>query len=396
MWTRRSSSLPRAFWWLWAGALVNALCTFVFPFLALFLTARGFSVSLAGLMAAAFGAGSVLSGPVSGFAADRFGRRPVLLLSLGLSAAFTALLGTLSSHWAIGSVVLALGLAWSGYRPAASAVIADVVPPAGRARAFGWIYWAHNLGFAISLAGGGTLVAWGYRTLFLADAATTFLFLLVVAWRIPETRAPLTVQARTEPGGFGPVLSDFHFVLFLAVNVIFILPFFQFQVSLPVDMAQHGLGPQGFGFALAVNGVVIALLQPVAGRVLPRFEPARALCIACVLVAAGYGAYALCRNVPEYALATGVWTLGEILYFPVVSALVASLAPPGLQGRYQGLFSMSFGIGMTLAPLTGPILMEHFGAPVLWRSCFGVGLLVAFAELVIGRLRAKQMVKDSR
>jgi len=49
---------------------------------------------------------------------------------------------------------------------------------------------------------------------------------------------------------------------------------------------------------------------------------------------------------------------------------------------------MSFGIGTTLAPLTGPQLMEHFGAPVLWRSCFGVGLLVAFAELAIGRLRA--------
>jgi len=155
-----------------------------------------------------------------------------------------------------------------------------------------------------------------------------------------------------------------------------------------VDMARHGLGPQGFGLALAVNGVLIALLQPVAGRVLPRFQPALVLCNACVLVAAGYGAYAFCHNVPEYALATSVWTLGEILYFPVASALVASLAPKGLQGRYQGLFSMSFGIGTTLAPLTGPQLMEHFGAPVLWRSCFGVGLLVAFAELAIGRLRA--------
>ncbi len=387
MWTRRSSPLPRAFWWLWAGALVNALCTFVFPFLALFLTARGFSVSTAGLMAAAFGAGSVLSGPVSGFAADRFGRRPVLLWSLGLSAAFTALLAALSP-WAIGPVVLGLGLVMSAYRPVANAVIADVVPPAERARAFGWIYWANNLGLAISLVGGGSLAAFGYRTLFLADAATTFLFLLVVAWRIPETRAPVTEQAGPEPGGFGPVLRDGHFVLFLAVNVLFILPFFQFQVSLPVDMTRHGLGPQGFGLALALNGVLIALLQPVAGRVLPRFEPALVLFTACVLVAAGYGAYAFCRNVPEYALATGVWTLGEILYLPVASALVASLAPQGLQGRYQGLFSMSFGIGTTLAPLTGPQLMEHFGASVLWRSCFGVGILVAFAELVIGRLRA--------
>src|SRR5260370_947711 len=96
--------------------------------------ARGFSVTRAGLIAAAFGAGSVLSGPVSGFAADRFGRRPVLLLSLGLSAAFTALLATLSSRWAIGSAVLAPGVAGSPYRPVASAVIAGLVPPRARPR----------------------------------------------------------------------------------------------------------------------------------------------------------------------------------------------------------------------------------------------------------------------
>jgi MFS family permease len=340
-------------------------------------------------MAAAFGAGSVLSGPVSGFAADRFGRRPVLLLSLGLSAGFTGLLAALSSAWAIGPVVLGLGLVTSAYRPVVNAVIADLVTPTERARAFGWIYWANNLGLAISLVGGGSLAMLGYRTLFVADAATTLLFLLVVASRIPETLAPAQAQVGPQPGGFGPVLRDLHFVLFLAVNLLFILPFFQFQVSLPVDMARHGLGPQGFGLALAVNGVLIALLQPAAGRLLPRFEPALVLCIACSLVATGYGAYAFCRSVLEYAIATSVWSLGEILYLPVASALVANLARQGMQGRYQGLFSMSFGIGTTIAPLAGPQVMEHFGAAALWRSCFVAGLLVAVLELVIGRLRTR-------
>ena len=347
-------------------------------------------MAAAGQMAAGFGAGSVLSGPVSGFAADRFGRRPVIALSLGLSAALTAGLAMLSSPWVIAPVVLALGLVMSAYRPAMNAVIADVVPPDGRARAFGWIYWANNLGLAISLIGGGLLATFGYRPLFLVDAGATLLFLLVVASRIPETRSQAADRTTTTDQGFGPVLRDGLFLAFLGVNILFILPFWQFQVSLPVDMAQHGLGPQGFGLALALNGALIALLQPAAGRMLPRFNPALVLSVAALVVGIGYGAYSFCRSVPEYALATGIWSLGEILYLPTASALVANLAPQGLQGRYQGLFSMSFGIGFTLAPLTGPQLMERFGAAVLWRSCFAVGGLVALAELVLAHLGSRR------
>ena len=71
--------LPSTFWWLWGGVLVSALATFVFPFLALFLTARGFTPARAGLVASLFGAGMLVSGPIAGALADRLGRRPTML-----------------------------------------------------------------------------------------------------------------------------------------------------------------------------------------------------------------------------------------------------------------------------------------------------------------------------
>jgi MFS family permease len=85
--------LPPAYRWLLGGMFVSALATFVFPFLALYLRARGFSVAQAGLVAGLFGAGSVVSGPRAGWSADRLGRRPTILLALLASATLTALLG---------------------------------------------------------------------------------------------------------------------------------------------------------------------------------------------------------------------------------------------------------------------------------------------------------------
>src|SRR2546430_10358391 len=82
--------LPRLFWWLWSGALLSALATFVFPFLALFLTARGMSPSTTGFVASLFAGGMIFAGPGGGALPDRIGRKPTLLLGPLPAAAFAA------------------------------------------------------------------------------------------------------------------------------------------------------------------------------------------------------------------------------------------------------------------------------------------------------------------
>src|SRR3990172_7824280 len=78
----RRSGLPRTFWLLWAGTIVNRLGGFVIPFLALYLTGpRGLPVSQAALMVSLFGAGSFGASLIGGELADRLGRRPVMLIS---------------------------------------------------------------------------------------------------------------------------------------------------------------------------------------------------------------------------------------------------------------------------------------------------------------------------
>src|SRR5450755_2041863 len=86
-WLPSVRGLPRAYWVLWSGMLVNRLGSFVVPFLALYLTrVRGLSIGAAGVIVALWGAGSLASGPIGGILTDRVGRRSTLLAGTALGA----------------------------------------------------------------------------------------------------------------------------------------------------------------------------------------------------------------------------------------------------------------------------------------------------------------------
>jgi MFS family permease len=392
--TRAFRGLPATFWALFAGTFVMALATFVFPFLALFLRSRGYTVEETGLLVALYGAGSIPSGPLAGWLSDRVGRRPTLLGALLLAAALTALLPFLETPALIVAGTLGLGLASSAYYPSSSAMVSDIVPPQRYGDVFGLMYWERNVGIAVSFALGGTLAVYGYERLFLADAVTTLLFAGLVFLKIPETRpvsaARHPADAKPPPArGWTAVLADRPFCLLMAIQTTFALGLFQFMVALPVVMSGKGLSPGEYGFAMALNGTLIALLSPFVGRLTERREAGHVLALAALFVAAGYGSYAFCSTALHYALATAVWTVGEILSLPTISALVAALSPEDLRGRYQGLFSLSFGVSMALAPAIGGAVVERRGADALWAGVVAVCLLAAVAHLVAGRARRR-------
>ncbi|HVO21509.1 MAG TPA: MFS transporter [Anaeromyxobacter sp.] len=376
---------PATFWWLWGGSFVSALATFVLPFLTLYLGSLGFGVEAAGRVGALYGVGMLAASPLAGGLADRLGRRPTMIGALSATAAATALLASASSPAAIGGAVLLVGASAAAYRSASQALIADVVPAAARTRAYGMLRWGNNLGLAVSSLLGGALAAWGFGKLFLIDAATTLAFALVVAARVPETR-PERPGGRADPAGPAGAapLRDGTFVALIALQVGFLLPLWQFQVSLPAAMAAQGHGPAAFGRVFAVNGVLITLLQPSTAAWAAGRDAARVLASGALLVGLGYGAYAFCHGAPAFALATGLWSLGEIVFMPTAAATVATLSPAALRGRYQGVWTLAIGLGVVASPAAGSALMARRGPAALWSSCLLAGVLAALGLLALG------------
>jgi MFS family permease len=386
-----SVGLPRIYWWLWTGTLVNRMATFVVPFLSLYLTQeRHLSVVQAGLMLSLFGAGGVAAGLIGGVLADRLGRRPTMLLSLLGSGVGTIALGFIQPIAGITVMVFALGFIGECYRPAVSATVADVVPPADRARAYGYIYWAVNLGFAIGLVLAGFLVKLGYGVLFLCDGLTSLTFAMFVWRAVPETGVRNT-RAEHPLRGTAIALTDWNLVAFVSLTFLFGCLMFQSAITMPLDWTRHGVTAQQYGLLSALNCILVVVLQPIAAAVLKRYRRANVLSVSGVLMAIGFGLNGFVSTIPMFALGVAIWTLGEVAAAPIAPSVIADLAPAEYRGRYQGIFSMSFGLANFAGPAMGSLVLERAGSRPLWLSCVAVGITIAIGHLAIAPARRRTL-----
>ncbi len=198
---------PRPFWALVVGTFVNRTGLVVLPFLALFLTAeRGYSVPMATLAVSLYGAGSFLGGLAGGWLSDAVGRRPVLLVSLGGAAVPVAAIPFAPTFATVAAAAFAFGFLAEMYRPAVSAVVADLLPEERRARGYALVYWAINLGAAVGPALGGWLASRSYTGLFVLEGVTLMGYAALVAVEDPgdtSRRCQRVGRARPSPGRSG-------------------------------------------------------------------------------------------------------------------------------------------------------------------------------------------------
>ncbi|MEU9318950.1 MFS transporter [Streptomyces sp. NPDC048295] len=387
------SGLPRQFWWLWTSTLVNRLGAFVATFMALYLTLdRGYSASYAGLVAALHGLGGVVSSLGAGVMTDRLGRRPTMLIAQISTAVSVAVLGFMVHPVAIAVVAFFVGMASNASRPAVQAMMADIVRPEDRVRAFSLNYWAINLGFAVSSAGAGFVAEYSYLAGFLGEAAMTLACAVVVFLKVPETRPdkPVVVAGRPVDDGaeevrLSTVLRDGRFMTVVGLSFVIALIFQQGYVGLPVAMGTDGFSSSDFGTAVAVNGVLIVVLQIPVTRFIQHRDARRLLVVSSLLAGYGFGLTAFAGSVAAYALTICVWTVAEIVNSPIQSSLVVRLSPARGRGRYQGMYTMSWSAAALIAPLMSGQVIDRFGAEWLWGACAVLGTGAALGYWLLMR-----------
>src|SRR5262249_12738392 len=153
----------------------------------------------------------------------------------------------------------------------------------------------------------------------------------------------------------------------------------------------QGFSAAAFGGVVAVNGVLIIILQPTLAGWSARRDPTRVLVAAALFYGVGFALHGLATNAAFHAAAVAVWTIGEILESPTRSAIVAAMSPADARGRYQGAIVMTFGAAQLVGPKLGTWTWQHAGPATLWGSCLALGLLVALALIATGPGRRRRM-----
>lgn len=378
--------LPRVYWVLWIGQFINRLGGFVLTFLPLFLTEHHrYTDARAGAVLALFGLGSLFGASIGGWASDRFGRRRTILVATAASATVLALFGVAPAGALVAAAAFAHGVC-TAYGPALTAAVSDVVAPTDRARAFGYFYWAVNLGFTAAALLGGSLSRLGYRWLFLGDAVTTLTLTAVVYLLVPETR-PAGEPAATDapPTRTRHPLLDPRMVPFAVAQSLVLIVFLQSFVTLPLQERARGLTVADVGLVAALNGVVIVVVQPLFLRVTKGQPSWRLLALAALLVGAAAALAATARDLVGFAVCMAVVSLGEVAFSGASPTFVAHVAPTERRGTYQGAYSLCWAGASLLAPLVGPAARERFGGAPMWYAAAGLCVAAAAIHAVFTR-----------
>ena len=361
------------------------------PLVATFLggdTARAAAVY--GMFATVWALMQFVASPVLGALSDRFGRRPVILLSnlgLGLDYVLMALAPDL--------VWLFVGRVLSGITAAsiatAGAYIADVTPPEKRAGAFGLIGAAFGIGFVLGPATGGLLGAVDPRLPFWGAAGLSLLNFLYGALVLPESlprerRAPFVWKTASPLGALAFLRAD---VVLIGLAVVVFLGRVAHDV-LPSTFVlyagyRYGWDERALGLFLAGVGVATmivsgTLVKPIVRRVGER----RALLFGLTCGAAGFLIYAFAPTGAVAALAVPVQAFWGVAG-PAGQALMTRRVAPSEQGRLQGALSSLTGIAGLVGPGLFTLTFAYFisGAGSLPGAPFLVAALLMAVSIML-------------
>jgi MFS transporter, DHA1 family, tetracycline resistance protein len=346
-----------------------------------------------GLLVALYSLMQFVGAPVLGSLSDRFGRRPVILLSLlggGLDYFLLAFAPNLGWFF-VGRIIS--GLTGANFA-AATAYVADISPPEKRAANFGMVGAAFGLGFVLGPALGGILGDVGLRVPFMVAGGLTLLNTLYGWLVLPESLAPENKRAfswsRSNPIGAFVYLRKYPMVFGLAGT--YFLIYLGHQV-LPATWVlytsyRYDWTVRQTGLSLAIVGLMAAIVQGGLTRVIVRRIGERKATVLGLTIAAL--AYA------GYGLATEGWMIYVILVFaslggitgPAVQGLISRNVGADEQGGMQGSLASLSSISGILGPLVATELFSHFVRPTAPIELPGAAFFFSAGLTVVALLLA--------
>ena len=405
------------FWGLWVTLLILWMGRFVTSFLSMYLVSdMHVSAGVAGTIVSMYGFGGIFGCLYGGALSDRFGRPAMIVIGNLGSAAMLVLLAFIGNPWIMAIALLVYGAISSMPTPAVAAYVSDVVPFRKQKRAYSLQTWAANFGFAIGPIIANQLVKISYALMFYAEAAVlAFATILMIVFfkevglgkrprgevaparasQAAESAAGNAVEHAVKQTGesqrpqrfsvwrsYRRACADGALMSMVVLMFLYTLAYYQIVSGLPISMTQIGLGTDEYSSLLTINGGLLCLLQIPAIGLFQRMSNTRVLVLGMSITAVGYAFQIGANSWVAFAVATVLWTLGELGTFPIAATTVANIAPKDVRGTYQGLYNLVWSLSNAFSPLVGGWILNAFGSRVLWICCTVMFVIVAIGFYV--------------
>ncbi|MBS1252736.1 MAG: Tetracycline resistance protein, class C [Anaerolineales bacterium] len=327
----------------------------------------GSGVEALGLMTMSFALAQFLAAPVMGSFADRFGRRPLVLVSLAAFAAANVGFLFAPSTEVFIAVRALEGALTAGLFPAAMGVVADVVPEDKRAQWIGIVMGSYGAGFIFGPVVGGVLYdGWGFAAPFVASAALAIIAFIAAAILVPETRthelrrretlrqrraaAMAPAQERSFWASLPKPLYVFGTLLILDFIGVFAFAFVEPQMVF-YFYEELNWSTVRFGVVVGVYGLAMVIGQAGLGQSSDRFGRKPIIILGILLTATFYAGLTVVTWFPLMLLVAIVAGLGAALTAPALSAFYLDITAEQHRSRVVGIKESAAALGGVAGPL---------------------------------------------
>jgi len=345
-----------------------------------------------GLLIAVYALMQLIGAPILGRFSDRYGRRPILLISVFGTFIGFLLLGFANALWMLFAARILDGIT-GGNLSVAQAYISDVTDARNRAKGLGLIGAAFGVGFIIGPVTGGILSQYGYNVpAFVAGGLALINFVLIYAW-LPES---LTQEKREQLGeqkkpsvtldALVTALKRPFTGSLLITRFFFGLAFSIFQTIFALyALAMFNLSARDTGFVLTYVGVLAAFVQGfLVGRLTNRFREDHLITFSVALMAVSLAGWALVPSVFWLLVILAPTAISGGILNTLLSSTLTKAVTPQEVGGILGLSASVESSTRIIAPILGGALLEKVGA---WSpGAFGAFVMVGVTVYVVTRI----------
>ncbi|MDY6778366.1 MAG: MFS transporter [Candidatus Nanohaloarchaea archaeon] len=374
---------------LFTAIIFNSIGTgFILPFIVIYFNeVLSIKYSLIGIALGVRGVIDLVFKFAGGNLADRIGRKRVLITGIIFFLLSYIAFVSISTFKGLLVAVTIQGIGLGLFWPASLSMISDLVSPEMKQKAFAINRAARTGGLGLGIALGGFIATFSYRALFYLDIFFTALFLLVVIFRIPETRSK-DGEEDQDGGRLRKAIRDPRIVIFALLNISFALLVAQFINIFPPYLKDFlGVSNLLIGNVFLINAVIIVIFQLNVVEAVEQVDAMQTfrygfllwLGATSLIFIATPGFIAIIVS----ALAIILISFASMVFNPSAASFVSRIAPDGSTGTYMSMYSASYSIGFLLGPVMGGWFLDNHPRE-LW---------LALTALVLFSLTALQLYR---
>ncbi|SMF64339.1 Dipeptide/tripeptide permease [Paenibacillus uliginis N3/975] len=383
-------------------ALFNMLFWMYFPFIAVYFGAA-LGNHIAGILMMVPPIFSIIGNLLGGALADRLGRRPVMLLGASLQTVMFVLFAMSPSHWIDYAAFIGIGLGGTIYKPASSAMVADLVPAQDRRQVFATFTTANNIGAVLGPALGAIFFFQYRHELLWTCAFVLLLYFIAIYFMVHETlpqsakrmehSKSMSHVFKEQWKGYGIIFRDKVFLVYILAGIFSLVTIMQLDLYLAVYVINYVpsqalftwngdsfmlTSKEIFGWLLGLNGLLFVLFILPVTKWFRNWRERNVFILSSLLSGVGTFALGLNTNIWFLFFVTIIFTFGEIVRSPVTESFISRYAPEHARGQYMGANSSQFTIGRFLAPMT--VFLSTWVPPM---GIFSIILVFALISVVL-------------